>query len=152
MKLNKIEKIIKKTELECEVTEITLLSEDEYKKYKHLILVVDGWWWLRSPRYYAWGVAGVSGLGTLTCAGYNSTSGGVRPALWIKISNPEDFKASDTIELFETTWTVLGVMEEQIYVLADELIACRRFDAESNVWKRSELKEWLEEWKESWND
>lgn len=146
MKLNKIEKIIKKTELDCEVVAITLLSEEEYEKYRKYIPLVDFWWWLRSPRFYAWYVAAVYHNGTLFGAGYYYTYGGVRPALWITLPNPEGFRASDTIELFDATWTVLGVMGEQIYVLADTAITCRRFDGESNIWEMSELKELLEEW------
>lgn len=43
------------------------------------------WYWLRSPRYNASNVADVNAGGSLSYGNYYSTSGGVRPVLWINL-------------------------------------------------------------------
>ena len=45
------------------------------------------WYWLRSPRGNATGVAGVYRDGNLSDFNYSNTSGGVRPVLWVQLAN-----------------------------------------------------------------
>lgn len=146
MKFNKVEKIIKKTELECRVDEITLLSIEEYEQHKPVIPCIDDFWWLRSPGYFSYNAAGVFDYGTVYDFGVYDTTIGVRPALHISVLDSSEFSKGGSIEIFDKTWTVLDVKEDQIYVLADEIIAQRGFDKESNNWETSELKVWLQEW------
>lgn len=148
MKLNKIETIIKKTERECKVAEITLLSVEEYRCYKSLIPYIEEDWWLRSPGSYSYYATSIDSHGAVYEGGsyVDYAFIGVRPVLNISISNSSEFFKGDSIEIFNKTWTVLDVKEDQIYILADKIIAQRRFDKESNDWEKSELKTWLEEW------
>lgn len=89
MKLNKIEKIIKKTELECKVDTITLLSIEEYYRYRSLIPYLNKYWWLRSPGGYSYGAAYVDDMGVANRDGYNvyDTRISVRPALRLNMSD-----------------------------------------------------------------
>lgn len=146
MKFNKIEKVIKKTEMECKVLGATILTEDEYKQYRHLIPLTKDWWWLRSPRGGSNGLAIATSYGTVSYATYSYTLGYVRPALRLKISNYKSFVQGDKIELKNISYTVLDIIDGVVLVLSDEIIARRQFDGTSNQWETSELKAYLEDW------
>lgn len=68
----------------CE-DKVSLLTVDEYRKYRSLIPnVKDYWWWLVSPwstpcNDYTRAVAVVSSAGDVSCSGCGSCGGGVRP-------------------------------------------------------------------------
>lgn len=47
----------------------------------------NDWWWLRSPRSGGNYVADVNNNGGANSSDYNSTSGGVRPALWVNLAS-----------------------------------------------------------------
>lgn len=136
-----------KFQTKYEVTEITLLSIEEYKQYKPLIPCIDDFWWLRSPGFKSFLAAIVYGDGTIDHSTYvNISYIHVRPALRINVPYSSVFQPKDKIFLLDCCWTVLDVTGNQIYILADDTIGQRRFDSESNDWKSSEMKAWLENW------
>lgn len=148
MKLNKIENGIKKTELECNVNEITLLSIEECERYKSLIPRIDASWWLRSPGDNSRLAAYVFGSGAVDVYGriVDFENICIRPALRLNMSDSAKLQPGNKVQLFDLEWTVLDVAEDQIYVLADDIISKHIFDTKSNVWETSELKAWLEGW------
>ena len=135
------------------IKRITLLSIEEYEKYKSVIPTTNYWWWLRSPGYYQNYAAYVSNGGDAIMRGYNINDafGAVRPALKINLEmtdnrfwyKPEKLIGSK-IEYGQYTWTVLNANFGELYVLCDKCIARHCFDPESNNWATSELKQWLE--------
>lgn len=132
---------------EYKIKEATLLSVEEYEKYQSLIPFLGNWWWLRSPGLIQYCATHVNDGGGVSEAGHYVTYGScaVRPALYIEVSNPENFRAGDKIDLQDKKWTVLDVFDVSLYILCDDHIGYHRFDSKSNNWETSELKGWLEE-------
>lgn len=129
------------------IIETTLLSEDEYYRYRDTIPCIGKPWWLRSPGYDSDYAADVDSNGAVYADGYYvfNTTFGVRPAFRIGLSYPEIFCAGDQVFVNGLKCTVLDVRQKQneIYVLSDTIVECRRFDKESNDWEKSELKAYL---------
>ena len=143
------EKLITTTEpIELEITEITLLSKEEYEKAKENIQLLACWWWLRSPgrSYYAAYVYG----GGWVCAngiGVDYVGIAVRPALKIRNLESTNLQIGDKIQLAGYTWTVIsgGI------VLCDEAVGrtCFRKDwkaGDANAYEASDIKKWIRNW------
>ena len=132
---------------------ITLLTEDEFNKYKSIIPVIEHRWWLRTPapeyddctRVINWD--GFLSRFSDICRKGNT----IRPScifgfdpsdiqFWYK---PEKLIGTK-IEYGKYQWTVLSANFGEIYALCDNVITYRRFDPVSNDWNESELKQWLE--------
>lgn len=141
-----------KTEKEVDIIrDITLLSIAEYEKYKDIIPLVDGWWWLRSPGYYSDRAARVLLDGVVDIYGdfveyYDSTA--VRPAL---IFSPKpSLKKGDKIYLAGYTWTIIS----RDMMLCDDVVGYTYFRKDweaknANDYKASDIKKWLHNW---WKD
>ena len=123
------------------IKEITLLSYDEYSKYRHLISKIKNPWWLRSAPDETF-VYSVLGSGFLFPDLPNQILG-VRPAL---ICSDLRKNSEEKIDIFGYTWTVL----DKNLLLCDSVITESQFDTtiilEKNNWEESSLKEWLELW------
>lgn len=134
------------------VKEITLLSKEEYEKYKSAIPTINRRWWLRSPSISQRSAVGVHYDGDVSKVGYLvlNRNIAVRPALHLNLEiadnqfwcKPEKLIGTK-LEYGKYTWTVLDASFGEIYALCDEFIADHRFDPESNDWDKSELKRWL---------
>lgn len=132
---------------------ITCLSNEEYQVYKPIIPVIEDLWWSRSPGVNRAHAAFIHSNGDFNKYGrvVNWDDVGVRPALNLSLKTsdnlfwykPEKLIGSK-IEYGRYTWTVLDAEVGEIYVLCDDIIARHRFDAYSNTWDTSELKQWLE--------
>jgi hypothetical protein len=131
--------------------EVTLLSIEEYQRYRSLISMIDVFWWLRTAGFNGNDVYKVSNTGMTTNFGsVNNFTVSVRPALKFHLDFFEPlfwYKSASIIgskiEYGAYSWTVLDFKNDELYVLCDEAIARRRFDAETNIFKVSELKSWL---------
>ena len=132
--------------------EITLLSEDEYIKYRPLIPNIRNWWWLKSrnPRYDE-GVRAVENTGYLTDIYCHVSYGGVRPFCLFKFESTDfvfwykpDKLVGTKIQCGKYTWTILDIEGEKVYALCDEIIIDHCFDKFTNVWENSALKRYLE--------
>lgn len=137
---------IKEKDLEHNIAKITLLSISEYYRYRDLISNADRDWWLRSIGNHSETTANVHSYGAVNAAGDHGGLKmlGVRPALCINISDSSNLQPGDKIQLLNQDWTVLDIKENQIYVLADDIVAKRFFDSYNHRWKFSDLKKWLE--------
>lgn len=124
--------------------EITLLTSEEYTKYKHIIpLIQDDWWWLNeSVPDFEPIVCCVCYDGTL-CGCFCDSQYGVRPVLKMNIPNHKSLHAGHKIQLGSKMFTILVWNDSELIALCDEFIAIRKFDSNSNEWETSELKQWL---------
>ena len=139
--------IVTTEEHDVDITDITLLSIEEYEECKEYIPHVSHWWWLRSPGYlsstaaYVLSDGGVYDCGLLV---YNAESG-VRPAL--RISNLESFNLGDKFSLAELEWTVIS----KDLALCDSFIGTMPFRSDwqaedANIYDKSDIKKWLDSW------
>ena len=144
----KAEKIIEtKLEIDIDVAGVTLLSAEEYEKYKALIPLVQEWWWLRSPHANTSVLAGLVDLdGWVNNNRVDSAYGGTRPALILN-SSSSNLAPGDVFEVHGQRWTVLG----------DGLAICNaiiekgpfRQDwkaKDANDFEASDIKRRLEDW------
>lgn len=122
-----------------DVEQITLLTIEQAEKIPTNILVCDNWCWLRSPgddQYYAARVSDDGGI-----FGYGSyvdyDDGAVRPAF--KITN---FNLEIGEKVFVENISCTAI--DKNLILADGCACCYPFDTESNNWKTSKLKKFIE--------
>ena len=113
---------------------ITLLSIEEYEKYKSVIPTTNYWWWLRSPGYDRVRAAYVSSDGVEFGKLIYYAKNAVRPALKLNLEMADNrfwYKPEKLIgtklEYGKYTWTVLDAEQGELYALCDEVIARRRF-------------------------
>ena len=131
---------------------MTLLSKEEYEKYRLLIPIIDNWWWLRTPNSdHSSGVCIIDCDGKLYSDFCFYKDGGIRPVCTLNLepSDSEFWHKPKTligakIKYGKHQWTVLDALENDLLVLCDKNIWCRRFDLRFNIWETSELKQWLE--------
>lgn len=133
--------------------EITLLTKEEYERYRSAIPVVDDSWWLRSPGYTRLRIAAVDNVGNVNEHGcyIDYTYATVRPALRLDLEPSDNLFWYKPERLIGTKikygnhqWTVLNLEPGSIYALCDTVVSSGRFDGKSNDWDTSELKQWLE--------
>lgn len=93
-------------ETSIEVTDISILSANEYKTAEKNIPLVNGWWWLRSPGDGAHSAVCVRPSGDICDCGCHDI-GGVRPAIRI---NPKyvDLQIGDKVQLEGCTLTYIS--------------------------------------------
>ena len=126
--------------------EITLLSSEEYQRYKKYIPPIDSnVWWLRDacPGYDS-AACCASNTSPYIVGGIHNETIGVRPVLQINIENNKALQPGDKIRIGSKNFTIIWWDGDGLFALCDECIATRRFDTDSNKWETSELKEWLE--------
>ena len=141
------------------ITNLSLLSRDEYMKYASFSLIPDKEfdWWLKTPYNNALPenyVCTVDFAGFFDDSICSQCNIGVRPVCYFEIElTDKEFWYKEKclknligskIEHGGYSWTTLDVTKSQLLVLCDECIAYRCFDPKTNVWENSELKTWLE--------
>ena len=139
--------IVTTEEHDVDITDITLLSIEEYEECKEYIPHVSHWWWLRSPGYDSRRAACVYADGGVHGSGYivDYDRIAVHPAL--RISNLESFNLGDKFSLAELEWTVIS----KDLALCDSMVGATAFRedrqaADANDYDKSDVKKWLEEW------
>ena len=131
---------------------ITLLTDEEYEKYKPHIPSMYRSWWLQAPGSSRDTVCTVDYTGNINSDAYTANCIiSVRPVLVfdLDMSDPRFWYRSEKLagqkfEYGKYTWTFLDVKLGKMSVICDSVIAKRCFDPESNNWDKSELKSWLE--------
>ena len=134
------------------VKEMTLLSREEFKKYKSLIPETMQWWWLKSPAIsYQHDVYSVDYVNDVCIDGCYDRDGGVRPLCIFSLDSTEstfwcksEKLIGSKIKYGKYNWTVLNSEYGEIYALCDEVVVKHRFDKDTNIWDNSELKILLE--------
>ncbi len=137
------------TTIDIDITEITLLSIEEYEAAKDNIPLLDERWWLRSPGGNGGNAACVDpdgfgdgnyGLNVITAYV------GVRPAIRI---NPRsvDLQIREKVRLEGFTWTYIS----EGLLLCDSIISHKPFrntwrTKNANDYKTSYVKKFVESW------
>ena len=144
----KAEKIIT-SPVNIEITEVTLLSIEEYEACFDSIPMIDDWWWLRSPGFYSGLAAGVDSDGSVRSGGRYVNRGGsaVRPAFRIRNLKSSDLQIKDRLVLAGYTWTIIA----DNLALCDSPVdyTCFRMDYkanDANDYEASDIKKWLADW------
>ena len=121
--------------------EITLLTKEEYEKYKHRIPLVRYRWWLRSPGYDQIYAAFVYDDGDVYNLGFtvNLESLAVRPALKSEILN---LNVGTMFVALGNTW----IMIDDHFAISVDVVSHQKYDDSTNIWETSYLKSWLEKW------
>lgn len=122
--------------------EITLLSKEEYNRYKDIIPFVKDDWWLRSRGYDNDYEYYVNNNGNL-CSNHVMSYRGIRPALYITLPNQKFLTVGDHIRIGSKDFIILSWEDSNLFALCCEVIATCRFDRVTNEWNVSEIKEWL---------
>ena len=137
------------TRADIEISEITLLSVEEYRAARQNIPVISEWWWLRSPGSFDYIAAYVDSGGSVNAYGnyVNYANNCIRPALRISNLASSNLRAKDVIRLAGKTWTVIS----DDLILCDESVGNCAFRDDyqahdANVYERSDVKKWLEKW------
>ncbi len=146
----KAEKLIVSTvETNIEITEVTLLSIEEYEACKDRVPIINDWWWLRSPGLAGDDAAGVYADGSIDYDGngVNFDGYGIRPALRIRNLESPNLQIMDKFNLAGFRWTVISVD----IALCDSFIEYMAFRkdmsaADANVYEASDIKKWLDRW------
>lgn len=127
-----------------EISKLTLLSKEEYIKYKEFVPPFKAWWWLKTADYNKYNACCVNRNGNTY--NYNIRQPMyVRPAL-IAYGVNSNHTIGEKHKFFGYKWTLISAENEKGILLCDTYIDEKRFDAKSNKWDESELKFWLENW------
>jgi hypothetical protein len=141
-----VEKIITKTEpKELDITGATLLSYEEYEKYKTRISRRDYWWWLRSPGSSMLDAFFVDNWGYIYSDSILDNAVAVVPALKIILNS--DFKIGDKIKFGSNTFTIIS----DNYALCDNNIGYHWFREgfeinDANNYEKSDVKKFIDGW------
>ncbi len=146
----KDEQVINVNDTEIEVTEITLLSVEEYEAAKDNIPPLNEYWWLRSPGFYSNIAACVAPDGGVHDIGdyVNAGSVGVRPALRV---NPQSLNLQIGEKAQYGGHTFTRITEDML--LCDEFICKMTFRKDwqadnANDYEASDVKTFLDKWLE----
>ena len=146
-------KITIEYETDVQISEITLLSKEEYILAKEIICPIKGWWWLRSPgsnQYYA---AYVNYGGSLSSSSVYYDYCCVRPALRIRNLKSSNLKIKDKFQIAGYIWTVVIETTDEIVALCDDSIGVTAFHNDwkaddANDFEKSDIKKYLYKWAE----
>lgn len=130
----------------AKIKAITLLSKEKYQRYKSIIPPVNNSWWI------------LNSSGKLNSALLVNTDGdivtncivdaefiGVRPLLLMTLSPNEKINKNigSKIKYAKHIWTILGIDNNMLYILCDDIVAKRCFDKKEDLWYNSNLRRWL---------
>ena len=149
----KIIKLVKQyIPLDMDITDITLLSTEEYYKARPYITVymseIEQIWWLRSQGEYERTVAVVREDGELDYTGFsvNSPYLAVRPALRFT-ADPELFPIGTQFKFDLEWWTVIGDGLALCNTCLGKVPFRKDLHAENaNVYAASDVKKFLDRW------
>ena len=127
-----------------QIESITLLSVNEASALPKEILDCGHYYWLRSPGSDSSSAAFVDYGGYVLNFGYYviNYNYGVRPALVIPNLDSLNLRDFEEITMWDTKWIYIG----KNMLFAKDIICERRFDENSNVFEKSEIKEYLDNW------
>ena len=123
-----------------DISEITLLSTEEWEKVKEIKSVpkYTSWWWLRSPGTFSYYAVVINSDSDFADYGYyvHNRYVCVRPSFRVP-----NFKSKIGSKIFieNTLCTVI----DTDYVLSDIVICRHKFDKESNDYDKSEIKQFI---------
>lgn len=129
--------------------EICLLSTEEYEKYRDKIPYINTWWWLRSSGDCSSNAADVYGGGSVNNIGHNVRIGNeaMRPALkYSKLKSKIITSEIRKDRFIFNDFPFLIIDEKSEIAIAEVPITFDKFDADSNDYESSYVREWLLNW------
>lgn len=131
-----------KIKTSIEIVGLTLLSADEYERYKKFIPRINNWWWLRSPGYYGYRASYVNTNGDLDNCIVDDTHEAVRPALILK----HTLNIGDKLSFAEHQWTIIS----EKYAICDDTFTDMAFREDYSVthadsYLESDIKKYLDQ-------
>ena len=129
-----------------QITNVTLLSKEEYGKYRNTIPRWYTWWWLRSPCRYVETDADQVQSTMLVNSEPVWMSASVRPVL-VFSDILSTLKVGDKLEVAGKTWTII----ENGLALCDNSIGFKPFKENhkvksANVYEKSDVKKYIDNW------
>jgi len=139
--------IITTEPIDIQISEVTLLSEEEYEYAKDIIPSINEWWWLRSPGYTQLTAASVHYGGSLSSSHVSSDRGCVRPALRFCNLEASNLRIEDKFELAGYKWTIISPE----LAICDDVVGQSWFQKDwrvedANIYENSDIKRWLSNW------
>jgi hypothetical protein len=146
-------------EKQFEITDVTLLSKEEYTEFKdNILLNSNGVWWLRSSGNYQRNAADVNFDGSLRNDDVSDMDCCVRPALICDLGS-SNLGVGNKISLAGYNWTVISTSVNvtddpyngKAIILCDDFVGQTAFRldrdaANANVYDASDVKVWLANW------
>lgn len=140
--------IITTQDIDLVITDVTLLSIEEYEANKDSIPPIFECWWLRSPGSDSSNVANVYDDGYVNDDNVDYDNN-VRPVVALRLpeSGISNLNVGDKIEMAGHTWTIL----RDGLALCDDVVGRAAFRKDwkakdANVYEVSDIKKWLERW------
>lgn len=140
--------IITTQDIDLVITDVTLLSIEEYEANKDSIPPIFECWWLRSPGSDSSNVANVYDDGYVNDDNVDYDNN-VRPVVALRLpeSGISNLNVGDKIEMAGHTWTIL----RDGLALCDDVVGRAAFRKDwkakdANVYEASDIKKWLQEW------
>lgn len=122
---------------------VTLLTKEEYIKYKDVFPHLRESWWLRTPSgapKFAYKIQDDGRVGN--CNVHKCL--GVRPAIRMPFFSFKPLNPGDKIKIGRRLFTVLSWDGFNLFALCNGCIAKKQFDPNDNQWESSEIKKWLQ--------
>ena len=144
----KIEKIITTTQTEdIEISEVTLLSDEEYLAYRDNIPNIFNTWWLKTSGEADECVKVVWADGGLDDVGRNVTNRfGIRPCLKLTLKQ-SDLKVGDKFMFGDVNWTMIsGDIALCDVMLTNMLFKANYMIKSASSYRHSDAKKFLDEW------
>lgn len=137
------------TEIEIEITGISLLTIEEVEVLPENIRQYGDDWWLRTPGFYSYHAAYVSNNGSIGDYGgdvddVDDYGVSVRPTLTVANLDSLNLKIGDILVIKNKKYIYIGDNR----VLYNDKAVYHRFDKESNDYEKSEIKKIVDKWLE----
>lgn len=118
---------------------ITLLTPEEYTKYKSIIPKIEKPWWLQNNKEPSCNAQAVAKDGLVYHFNIMEVLG-IRP---VAVGNlPDAFKPGDKIEAWDHSWTVL----DYNLMICDSIVHEASFSGTNSNWDTSLVYKWLKYW------
>jgi hypothetical protein len=132
---------------------MTLLSEADYYKYRHLIPAINAFWWLKDAA-----PDDISRVRMVNTHGgdvlnihYGLKDVAIRPCCVFEpeISDPFYWKKlksliGSKIRYGRYDWVILDVVSDRLFAICDTFVLQDVFGIDSNRWEDSEIKKWFD--------
>lgn len=122
--------------VECK--DVSLLSIQEFNKYKSFIAKLNYPWWLRSTSHIDNYALAIENNKEISYYSIDNKYVGVRPV--IRVDAGVTCHPGARFLWFDYKWTVLDVKETELFAICDNFVFKAPFDYNKNDWNTSSIK------------